>query len=106
MLGSAVFGGLLSRLHRPLLGSLHTGHLANRLISRSETGCRSVGDQGTASDSWRLDPSRFPQRLDLELTAEVYEVLAAISERTGRSISEVAVEMLSRQTQGAPPNGA
>ena len=57
-----------------------------------------MGDPGAASDSWRLDPSRFPLRLHLELTGEVYEVLAAISERSGRSISEVAVEMQGRQS--------
>ena len=44
-------------------------------------------------DPWRLDPAWFPQRVDLELNDEVYAALAAISERTGRSIAEVAVEM-------------
>ncbi len=55
-----------------------------------------MGDQGSTSDQWRLDPAKFPQRVDLELTDEVYAVLVAISERTGRSIAEVAAEILSR----------
>ena len=55
-----------------------------------------MGDQGSTSDPWRLDPAKFPQRVDLELTDEVYAVLVAISERTGRSIAEVAAEILSR----------
>jgi hypothetical protein len=55
-----------------------------------------VGNQEATSDPWSLDPAKFPQRVDLELTDEVYAVLVAISERTGRSISEVAAEILSR----------
>ncbi len=55
-----------------------------------------MGDQGSTSDPWCLDPAKFPQRVDLELTDEVYAVLVAISERTGRSIAEVAAEILSR----------
>jgi hypothetical protein len=58
-----------------------------------------VGDRGSTSDPWRLDPAKFPRRFDLELTDEVYEVLVAISERSGRSIAEVAAEMLLRGTQ-------
>ena len=55
-----------------------------------------MGDQGSTSDQWRLDPAKFPQRVDLELTDEVYAVLVVISERTGRSLAEVAAEILSR----------
>ncbi len=54
-------------------------------------------DLAMAFDPWRLDPAKFPQRLDLALTDEFYEVLVATSERTRRSVSEVAVEMLARE---------
>jgi hypothetical protein len=46
------------------------------------------------TNHWRLDPAKFPKRIDLELTEEVYGHLIAISQRTGRSISEIAVEIL------------
>ena len=53
-------------------------------------------EQGATSDPWRLDPARFPQRLALELTEEAYAALAAISERTGRSISDIAADVLAQ----------
>lgn len=45
-------------------------------------------------DPFRLDPSRFPKRLDLEVSEEVWQYLEPASARTGRSISEVASELL------------
>lgn len=44
----------------------------------------------------QLDPSRFPQRLDLELDPVVIERLQELADRSGRSISEVATELLGR----------
>ena len=61
-----------------------------------------MDEQGATGDPWRLDPARFPQRVDLELNDEAYAALAAISESTGRSIAEVAVEMLARCANTPP----
>jgi len=47
-----------------------------------------------ASDPWRLDPSRFPRSVDLELSPEAYATLQAMSERRGRSMREIAAEIL------------
>ena len=46
--------------------------------------------------SLRLDPEDFPKRIEVELTVEVVEKIKEISQRTGRSISEVATDILSR----------
>jgi hypothetical protein len=53
---------------------------------------------------WRLDPSKFPQRLDLELHAETFELLEALSGRTGRSISELAAELLGKSLGDSIPD--
>jgi len=45
---------------------------------------------------WQLDPGEFPRRLDLEVSEEVFSCLQALSAKTGRSISEIATELLSR----------
>lgn len=45
---------------------------------------------------WQLDPGDFPRRLDLEVSEEVFSYLQALSAKTGRSISEIATELLSR----------
>jgi hypothetical protein len=59
-----------------------------------------VSDSGPSTDPWRLDPARFPRRLDLELSDEVYDQLQSMSERTGRSISELVGEILEQSTDG------
>ena len=47
---------------------------------------------------YRLDPKDFPRRIDVEVPAEVLVYLQRISDRTGRSISEIAAAMV---VQGA-----
>jgi len=44
----------------------------------------------------QLDPGEFPRPLDLEVSEEVFSCLQALSTKTGRSISEIATELLSR----------
>lgn len=44
-----------------------------------------------------LDPARFPRRLELEISAEAMELLIELAQRTGRSINEVALELLDGQ---------
>ena len=47
---------------------------------------------------FRLDPKDFPRRIDLDVPEEVLEYLQRISDRTGRSISEIAAAIV---VQGA-----
>jgi hypothetical protein len=47
---------------------------------------------------FRLNPKDFPARIDLEVPEEVLAYLQRISDRTGRSISEIAAAMV---VQGA-----
>jgi hypothetical protein len=47
--------------------------------------------------TYRLDPRVFPKRIELELTDEVIEKMSAIAGKTGRSFSEVATDILSRE---------
>ncbi len=54
-------------------------------------------------DPFRLDPASFPKRLDLEVSEEVWEHLATASARTGRSIGEVASELLGDALGGHIP---
>ena len=52
--------------------------------------------------SWRIDPAHLPQRIELELSAEVHERLEELSRRTGRSIRDLAEEMIYRQAAQLP----
>jgi len=42
-----------------------------------------------------LDPVRFPQRLELEIDADLYERIEEISIRSGRSIPEIIQALIS-----------
>ena len=46
--------------------------------------------------TYRLDPRIFPKRIELELTDKTADKINAIAEKTGRSFSEVATDILSR----------
>jgi metal-responsive CopG/Arc/MetJ family transcriptional regulator len=45
----------------------------------------------------RLDPSEFPRRIEVELSDEVVQKINTVVQKTGRSFSEVATDILSRQ---------
>jgi len=45
-------------------------------------------------DPWRLDPSQFPQRIDLELSEAVMERLERLSAKTGRPLRDIAADLL------------
>ncbi len=51
-------------------------------------------DRPMPTDPSRLDPDKFPWRVDLDLGEEVYERLLAMSQASGRSIQEIAEEIL------------
>jgi hypothetical protein len=44
-----------------------------------------------------FDPSLFPRRFELELPAELIDLLQRRAERSGRCLDEVVVELLSAQ---------
>lgn len=47
-------------------------------------------------DFFQLDPSRFPRRIDLELPGETINFLERLSNKTGRSVSDLAADLLSQ----------
>lgn len=47
-------------------------------------------------DCWRLDPTRFPQRIDLELSGALMDDLERLSARTGRPVRDLAADLLSQ----------
>ena len=53
---------------------------------------------------WKLDPQRFPRRIDLEVSEAVLQRLQQISLRTGRSISEVASGLVSQAVDQSLPD--
>jgi hypothetical protein len=63
-----------------------------------------VDDPQKSVDSWTLDPSRMPRRLDLELSEEAYQALEALSCRTGRSIRDLVEDFIAQSvTPPLPP---
>ena len=54
--------------------------------------------------SWELDPSKFPKKLDLELSAETMEQLRTAAQRTGRSEDELILEILDQALQRPQPS--
>lgn len=52
---------------------------------------------GGHTDDWQLDPRMLPRRIDLELSEPLQRLLRQRSERSGRSISELALEIINLQ---------
>lgn len=50
-----------------------------------------------AEQRYRLDPAKFPRRIDLELSEPLLSHLEQLADRSGRSIDDLITEMLSRQ---------
>lgn len=42
---------------------------------------------------YRLDPARFPRTLELEISEEAFQTLQALSQRSGRTIGDVAAQI-------------
>lgn len=53
------------------------------------------------TERYRLDPARFPQRVELDLSEELVRHLETLAARTGRSLNDLVTELLSRQIE--PP---
>ena len=64
---------------------------ADLLLTRRSTG---ASISGMNHNRWTLDPSRFPKRLDLELSDRVLDHLGRLSAKTGRSVSDLASDLL------------
>ena len=58
----------------------------------SEPDTGSTGDD----EQYKLKAEQFPKRLELELPPHVLTALEALSASTGRSIGEIAEELISR----------
>ena len=53
---------------------------------------------------YRLDPKDFPSRIDVVVPAEVLAFLQRISDKTGRSISEIAAAMVAQVAELFDPD--
>jgi hypothetical protein len=60
-------------------------------------------DESKDVSRFRLDPKYFPKRIDLEVPEEVLAYLQRISDRTGRSISEIAAVILAQGAEKFDP---
>jgi hypothetical protein len=60
-------------------------------------------DESKDVSRFRLNPKDFPGRIDLEVPEEVLAYLQRISDRTGRSISEIAAAMVVQGTEAFEP---
>jgi hypothetical protein len=55
-------------------------------------------------EAFKLDPRQFPRRIELELSEEVLEAMQKLANATGRSVSEIATDILSRDIEEHPPS--
>lgn len=63
-----------------------------------------VEPEGELEARFRIDPSHLPKVVELDLPAKVIAALLSLSEASGRSVDEVALELLSRALdREAPP---
>ena len=56
-------------------------------------------DHNNNSDRYQLNPDDFPRRLDLEVSEEVLAYLQRISDRSGRSINEIAAAIIAQRVE-------
>lgn len=61
----------------------------------------SSNEEPDDSDRYRLDPARFPQRVELDLSEELVRHLETMAARTGLSLNDLITDLLSRQVD--PP---
>jgi hypothetical protein len=56
-------------------------------------------DHNNNSDRYQLNPDDFPRRIDLEVSEEVLAYLQRISDRSGRSINEIAAAIIAQSVE-------
>ena len=54
----------------------------------------------TNEQSWEIEPTRLPKKLELELSTETMGWLRATAQRTGRSEEELILEILDKALKG------
>jgi len=57
----------------------------------------SPSEEPDDNQRYRLDPARFPQRVELDLDEQLVRHLETLAARTGRSVNDLVTELLSRQ---------
>ena len=60
-------------------------------------------DESKDVSRFRLDPKNFPRRIDVEVPEDVLAYLQRISDRTGRSISEIATAIVVQDAEAFDP---
>ena len=60
-------------------------------------------DESKDVSRFRLDPKNFPRRIDVEVPEDVLAYLQRISDRTGRSISEIAAAIVVQGAEAFDP---
>lgn len=53
-------------------------------------------------ERFRLNPAKFPKRLELELDEALLRHLEALATRRGRSVNDLITDLLSRQIDPLP----
>jgi hypothetical protein len=56
-----------------------------------------MSDHTSDVDRFKLDPAKFPKRIDIFVSERVVDHIQAISARSGRSFSESAVAILAER---------
>jgi len=56
-------------------------------------------DHNNNSDRYKLNPDDFPRRINLEVSEEVLAYLQRISDRSGRSINEIAAAIIAQSVE-------
>lgn len=62
-----------------------------------------VSDHARDIERFRLDPSKFPKRIDIFVPERVVDHIQAVSARTGRSFSESAAIILAQGAEKFDP---
>ena len=62
-----------------------------------------VSDHAKDIDRFRLDPSKFPKRIDIFIPERVVDHIQAVSSRTGRSFAESAAVILAQRAEKFDP---
>jgi hypothetical protein len=58
-----------------------------------------MGAHNNNSDRYQFNPDNFSRRIDLEVSEEVLACLQRISDRTGRSIDEIAAAIIAQNAE-------
>jgi hypothetical protein len=81
--------------------------LVNRLVSHEKVftflGVITMSDHTSDVDRFKLDPAKFPKRIDVFVSERVVDHIQAISTRSGRSFSESAAVILAQGAEKFDP---